>query len=99
MERHVTKLNPLPSARVIRLSAWKLFTDTQPGIKREVFSIPRLAVSRFSFDTELLVAATRFGYQITAIPVSVAYNRAGHSGRIGLTHMIGLLIDTLRIFY
>ncbi|HEY44800.1 MAG TPA: glycosyltransferase [Anaerolineae bacterium] len=79
-------------------------TDTQTGIKlfkREVleFSIPRLAVSRFAFDIELLVAASRFGYQIAEYPVSVAYNREGQTGRIGLRQMFGMLVDTLGIYY
>ena len=44
-------------------------TDTQTGIKffkREVLAatVPRLKVSRFAFDIELLVAASRFGFTI-----------------------------------
>jgi len=78
--------------------------DTQTGIKlfkREVLelSIPRLAISRFAFDIELLVAASRFGYRITECPVNITYNRVGRTGRIGLRQMIGMLVDTLAIFY
>jgi len=78
--------------------------DTQTGIKlfkREVLelSIPRLSISRFAFDIELLVAASRFGYRITECPVNITYNRMGRTGRIGLRQMIGMLIDTLAIFY
>jgi len=79
-------------------------TDTQTGIKlfkREVLElvIPRLAVSRFAFDIELLVAASRFGYQIAECPVRIAYNREGRTGRIGLRQMFGMLVDTLAIYY
>jgi glycosyltransferase involved in cell wall biosynthesis len=79
-------------------------TDTQTGIKlfkREVLelSIPRLAVSRFAFDIELLVAASRFGYQIAECPVRIGYNREGRTGRIGIRQMFGMLADTLAIYY
>ncbi|MBF8283510.1 MAG: hypothetical protein HW378_2425 [Anaerolineales bacterium] len=78
--------------------------DTQTGIKlfkREVleFAIPRLAVSRFAFDIELLVAVTRFGYRVVECPVKTAYHRAGSVGRIGLRQMAGMLWDTLAIYY
>ncbi len=78
--------------------------DTQTGIKlfrREVLElvIPRLTVSRFAFDIELLVAATRFGYRIAECPVTTAYNRTGPMGRLGLRHLAGTLADTLAIYY
>lgn len=90
--------------RLISLLFGFSLTDTQTGIKlfkREVLelSIPRLAISRFAFDIELLVAASRFGYQIAEYPVSFAYNREGRTGRIGLRQMVGMLIDTLAIYY
>jgi glycosyltransferase involved in cell wall biosynthesis len=79
-------------------------SDTQTGVKlfkREVLElvIPRLTVSRFAFDIELLVAAARFGYHIAECPVKTAYHRAGSVGRIGLGQMAGMLWDTLAIYY
>lgn len=78
--------------------------DTQTGIKlfrREVLSqaIPRLSVSRFAFDVELLIAAARFGYTIVEEPVEVTYRRNRPSSRIRLRHMFGMFIDTLAIYY
>ena len=79
-------------------------TDTQTGIKlfkREVLeeAIPRLKVSRFAFDIELLVAASRFGYQIVEYPVEVTYQREGGLGRMNLRHFLGTFIDTLAIYF
>jgi glycosyltransferase involved in cell wall biosynthesis len=79
-------------------------TDTQTGIKlfkREVLedAIPRLSVSRFAFDIELLVAASRFGYKIIEYPVEVAYHRTGGLGRMKLRHFFGTFIDTLTIYF
>jgi glycosyltransferase involved in cell wall biosynthesis len=78
--------------------------DTQTGIKlfkREVLTqaIPRLSVSRFAFDVELLIAATRLGYTILEVPVQVTYRREGASGRIRFAHMLGMFMDTLAIYY
>jgi glycosyltransferase involved in cell wall biosynthesis len=78
--------------------------DTQTGIKlfrREVLSqaIPRLSVSRFAFDVELLIAATRLGYTILEEPVQVTYRRKQVSSRISLRHMLGMFIDTMAIYY
>lgn len=79
-------------------------TDTQTGIKlfkREVLeeSIPRLKVSRFAFDLELLVAASRFGYKIIEYPVEVTYQRKGKLGRMKLNHFLNSLTDTLTIYF
>ena len=78
--------------------------DTQTGIKlfkREVLELaaPRLTVSRFAFDIELLVAVTRFGYRVVECPVKTAYHRAGSVGRLGLRQIVGMLWDTLAIYY
>lgn len=95
-------------SRVVRRGIAWLFglsvKDTQTGIKlfkREVLelAIPRLTVSRFAFDIELLVAVTRFGYRVAECPVKMAYRRAGPMGRIGLQHLIRTLADTLAIYY
>ncbi|MBI5823127.1 MAG: glycosyltransferase family 2 protein [Chloroflexi bacterium] len=80
------------------------FTDTQTGIKlfkREVLeaAAPRLSISRFAFDIELLVAASRFGYQIVEHPVEVTYQRKGGMGRMKLSHLAGTFFDTLAVYF
>ena len=78
-------------------------TDTQTGIKlfkREVLeaTVPRLKVSRFAYDIELLVAASRFGYQIAEHPVKLSYSRKGRLGRMNSRNIFGAFWDTLRIY-
>lgn len=89
---------------LIRLLFDLPLTDTQTGIKlfkRQVLESvrPRLKVARFAFDVELLVAASRFGYRIAETPVQDIYSRQGHMGRVRLRHAVGMLADTLNIFY
>jgi len=79
-------------------------TDTQTGIKlfkREVLeaAIPRLSVSRFAFDIELLVAASRFGYRIVEHPVEAAYTRKGGLGRMNPRLILSTFLDTLAIYF
>lgn len=79
-------------------------TDTQTGIKlfrREVLAdaIPRVSARRFAFDIELLVAASRFGYQIVERPVEISYHRRGGLGRVNLAQVFNMSADTLAIFY
>lgn len=79
-------------------------TDTQTGIKlfrREVLvdTIPRVSARRFAFDIELLVAASRFGYRIVEQPVEVAYHRSGGLGRVNLSTLLNMFVDTLAIYY
>lgn len=79
-------------------------TDTQTGIKlfkREVLenSIPRMSVSRFAFDLELLVAASRFGYHIVEVPVEVLYARKGGMGRMNFINIFATFTDTLGIYF
>jgi glycosyltransferase involved in cell wall biosynthesis len=79
-------------------------TDTQTGIKlfkRKALedSVPRLKVSRFAFDLELLVAISRFGYNIIEYPVEVTYQRKGKLGRMKFTHIFHSLIDTFAIYF
>lgn len=78
-------------------------TDTQTGIKlfkREVLdaTVPRLKVGRFAYDIELLVAASRFGYQIAEYPVKLSYSREGNLGRMNSSNIFGAFWDTLRIY-
>jgi len=107
----ITNRFPLPRqfmSRVYRATVNFLFglnvTDTQTGIKlfkREVLeaTAPRLRVSRFAFDIELLVAASRFGYDIVEYPVEVSYARKGGLGRMRLDHVFGTFADTLAIYF
>lgn len=79
-------------------------SDTQTGIKlfrREVLEdvIPRMRVSRFAFDIELLVAAARFGYAIAEVPVQVAYLRQGSLGRVRLGTILNTAADLAGIYY
>ncbi|HMZ07785.1 MAG TPA: glycosyltransferase family 2 protein [Anaerolineales bacterium] len=79
-------------------------TDTQTGIKlfkREVLedAIPRMSVSRFAFDLELLVAASRFGYKIVEAPVEVTYVRKGGMGRMKFGNLFATFLDTLGIYF
>ncbi len=79
-------------------------TDTQTGIKafkREVLekTVPRMSVSRFAFDLELLVAASRFGYHIAEVPVEISYAREGRMGRMKLGSVFATFIDTLGIYF
>mgnify|MGYP001164705402 CR=1 FL=1 len=102
---------PLPRqimSAVYRHSIGFLFgldiTDTQTGIKlfkRDVLeaAAPRLRVSRFAFDIELLVAISRFGFQIVEHPVEVTYQRKGGMGRMKLSHLIGTFFDTIAIYF
>lgn len=52
------------------------FSDTLAGLKgmnRKVITaiIPRLTIDRFSFDVELLLIATKLGYRVRELPVSL----------------------------
>ena len=78
-------------------------SDTQTGLKlfrAEVLrrAFPRVRVQRYAFDLELLVAASRFGYRIVEVPVTVSFQRAG-AGRIGLRPMVKMLWDLISIYY
>jgi glycosyltransferase involved in cell wall biosynthesis len=105
--------NPFPAPRRLTSALYRntvkfLFdlsiTDTQTGIKafkREVLenAIPRMSVSRFAFDLELLVAASRFGYRIVEVPVQVSYVRKGGMGRMKFGSLFATFVDTLGIYF
>ncbi len=79
-------------------------SDTQTGIKlfrRDVLEdvVPRMRVSRFAFDIELLVAANRFGYTIAEVPVQVNYLRSGSLGRVRLGTILHTAADLAGIYY
>jgi glycosyltransferase involved in cell wall biosynthesis len=95
-------------SRFFRAAVSSLFglsiSDTQTGIKlfrREVLErvAPRMSISRFAFDIELLVAATRFGYEIAECPIAAEFRREGRLGRIGLRQLVEMLADCVRIYY
>ncbi len=95
-------------SRAFRASVSFLFglkvADTQTGVKlfrREVLErvAPRVSSSRFAFDIELLVAATRFGYAIAECPVPVSFVRERAMGRMSLRSLVELLGDSLRVYY
>jgi len=78
-------------------------SDTQTGIKlfkREILeaTVPRLSISRFAFDIELLLAASRFGYEIVEYPVKIVYSRTGKLGRMNTRNIFGAFWDTLSIY-
>ncbi len=79
-------------------------SETQTGIKmfrREVLErcIPRIRVSRFAFDLELLVCASRFGYVLREVPVTSGFTRQAALGRFRVQDLLRMFYDTLRIYY
>ncbi len=108
----VPKLGQMPVLRrvmslvyreVVSLLFGLSLRETQTGIKlfrREVLEdcVPRLRVSRFAFDVELMVAASRFGYRIIEFPVEVGFNRKSSLQRIRPRQIAGQLWDTLLIY-
>jgi len=108
----VPKLGQMPVLRRVMSLVYREFVsllfglslrETQTGIKlfrREVLEdcIPRLRVSRFAFDVELMVAAARFGYQIVEFPVEVGFSRKSSLQRIRPRQIAGQLWDTLLIY-
>jgi|GEM_PF-339817 len=79
-------------------------SETQTGIKmfrREVLErcIPRMRVSRFAFDLELLVCASRFGFVLQEVPVSSGFTRQAVLGRFRISDLLRMFSDTLRIYY
>jgi glycosyltransferase involved in cell wall biosynthesis len=108
----VPKLSQMPFLRRIMSLVYREFVsllfglslrETQTGIKlfrRNVLEdcIPRLRVSRFAFDVELMVAASRFGYHIVEFPVEVGFSRKSSLQRIRPRQIAGQLWDTLLIY-
>lgn len=79
-------------------------SETQTGIKmfrREVLErcIPRMRVSRFAFDLELLVCASRFGFALQEVPVPSGFTRQAVLGRFRMRDVLRMFSDTLRIYY
>lgn len=77
--------------------------DTQTGIKvfrREVLDtcIPKLKVSGFAFDVELLALAQKAGYRMEEYPVELTYKRTRSLERIKVRHILRMFTDTLKIY-
>jgi len=60
--------------------------------------VPRLSISRFAFDIELLLAASRFGYEIVEFPVKIIFSRSGGLGRMNSSNIFGAFRDTFSIY-
>lgn len=79
--------------RVIRLTLWLPFSDTQCGFKcfrSEIIQhlVPLLRVDRFGFDVELLYVAKRLGYKIKEI--GVPWTNSSDS-------KVGLIMDPVKM--
>ncbi len=88
---------------VVRVLFGLPLRDTQTGLKlfrREVLenTIPRLRVSRFASDLELLVGAHRYGYQLQEVPIEVSQRRKANR-HVGPVAVLQSAFDTLRIYY
>ncbi|OGK12474.1 hypothetical protein A3B40_03610 [Candidatus Roizmanbacteria bacterium RIFCSPLOWO2_01_FULL_37_16] len=79
--------------------------DTQAGIKifrKEVLQkvLPRLVEKRFAGDLEILVVANTFGFKrIFEAPIKLDYSLSPLTSSATLRSIIGILQDTLAIFY
>jgi len=78
--------------------------DTQTGLKvfrREVLLrvFHRLLVKKFAYDVELLAVAVRFGFRVHEIPVAIDFKRELKWGRIRLSDIVNIFVDTLAILY
>ena len=87
---------------MIRLMFGLPVKDTQTGLKvfkREVLQrvFPRVLAKRFAFDIEVLANAHRLGYRIVDAPVTLEFRRG--FGRIKVSDVRNVFIDTLAIFY
>lgn len=80
-------------------------TDTQAGIKifrKRVLQrvLPRLVEKKFAGDLEILVVARQLGYtRIFEAPIKMDYHFSAISDAATIKAIIGILIDTLAIFY
>lgn len=95
-------------SRVYRMYVGILFKlplhDTQTGIKvfrRQVLDIclPKMTISGFAFDVELLALAQRAGFRMGEYPVELTYKRTRSLERIKLMHILRMFTDTLMIYF
>lgn len=79
--------------------------DTQAGIKifkKQVLEkvLPRLMEKKFAGDLEMLVVADDLGFKrIYEAPIKLNYNLGGLTSAATLQAIIGILLDTLAIWY
>lgn len=79
--------------------------DTQAGIKifkKKVLEkvLPRLLEKKFAGDLEILIVSDSLGFtRIYEAPIKLAYNLGSFTSAATLKSIIGILIDTLAIFY
>ncbi len=79
--------------------------DTQAGIKifkKEVLEkvLPRLVEKRFAGDLEVIVVADSLGFKrIFEAPIKMDYNLAPLTSAATIKSVIGILKDTMAIFY
>ena len=77
-------------------------SDTQTGlkiVKRDVLNaaLPLMVEKRFAFDLELFVLARKLGYSnVVEIPITI---KQRFRSTISLKAVVGMMTDTLRIFY
>jgi dolichol-phosphate mannosyltransferase len=84
---------------LVRLLTGLSLRDTQCGLKamrKDAFVniFPRLAVKRYAFDVELLVAAHVFGLKIVELPVKINSNAP-----FEIKNMFKMFIDLLGVAY
>jgi len=111
--RHAASVLKYPQSRKMMSYAYNLFVrllfltrlrDTQAGLKvmRKKAAdtiMPKLRISRFAFDVELLMVAHHFGFRIEEAPVRVEFARKNSWGRYKAWQILGMICDTLKIFY
>ncbi len=78
--------------------------DTQTGIKvfrRQVLDIcfPKMTISGFAFDIELLALAQKAGFRMGEFPVTLTYKRTRSLERIKVMHILRMFTDTLKIYF
>lgn len=91
---------------LVRLLFGLRVRDTQVGMKffkREVLEkvLPRLLVKKFAFDVEMLAVANYLGYnRIFEAPIDIKFGENSTiTNRRFIRIVIGMLIDTLAVFY
>jgi dolichol-phosphate mannosyltransferase len=110
---HPESISNYPLARRIVSYGYYLFLlvlfrlkthDTQTGLKlfkADVLKpvMKRILVKRFAYDIEVLSIINKLGYKIEESPVELAFNRGRKWGRIQLSDVWDIFVDTLAIYY
>ena len=91
--------------RLVQLLFGIKIRDTQAGIKiykKNVIAqvLPRLIEKKFAGDLEILVAADALGFRrIFEAPIKLDYTIGGITSAATFNSIVGILIDTLGIWY